>query len=155
MRSAVVLALCAMLLCVATPAHATPTLDRQAVDDLVTEQLAATGAPGVAIAITHGNQVFTRGYGNAGDDRPITADTQFRIASLSKSFTATAVLQLVTRGQVDLDEPVTTYLPEFSPDDPRGAEITVRQLLNQTSGLTDQSFPAATLPQPEDRKSVV
>ena len=62
-----------------------------------------------------------------------------RVASLSKSFTAAAVLTLVDEGRIALDRPVTAYLPEFRMADPRAAAVTVRQLLNQTSGLSDRT----------------
>jgi len=66
----------------------------------------------------------------------VTPQTPFIIGSLSKSFTALAVLQLVEAGQVDLDAPVTKYLPWFRTADPTAsAQITVRHLLHQDSGL--------------------
>jgi CubicO group peptidase (beta-lactamase class C family) len=67
---------------------------------------------------------------------------------VSKSFTSLAVLQLVDAGQLSLDDPVVTHLPEFRLADPRGAHITVRQLLNQTSGLADREVPDLSRPQP-------
>ncbi len=79
---------------------------------------------------------------------PVTANSRFRIASLSKSFTSLAVLQLVDAGQVALDDPVVAHLPEFRLADPRGADITVRQLLDQTSGLADREVPELSRPQP-------
>jgi CubicO group peptidase (beta-lactamase class C family) len=82
--------------------------------------------------------VYERGVGSAGPDGPVGVDTRFRLASLSKSFTAVGVLQLVGDGRLDLDTPVRTYLPEFTTADPATAgRITVRHLLNQTSGLSD------------------
>ena len=98
--------------------------------------------PGLALAITHGDQVVqVRGYGEAKDGVPVTEQTQFRIASLSKSFTALAVLQLVEGGKIDLDAPVTRYLPGFALSTPlAAARISVRQLLNHTSGLADAGF---------------
>ena len=93
--------------------------------------------------------VHLRGYGDAGGGRPVTPDTQFLVASLSKSFTALAVLQLVEAGHIDLDAPVVAYLPEFTvADRTEAGRITVRMLLNQTSGMADAGFPEMTLPQP-------
>lgn len=99
--------------------------------------------PGLALAITHNNQVLhVKGYSTANNDRPVTAQTQFLIASMSKSFTAIAVMQLVEAGQINLDSPVQTYLPEFTVTDPAfAAKITIRHLLNQVSGLSDVGFP--------------
>jgi CubicO group peptidase (beta-lactamase class C family) len=68
-----------------------------------------------------GTQVLhVRGYGHDADDVPITEDTRFRIASLSKSFTSLAVLQLVDAGRVSLNDPVVGHLPELRLADPRG-----------------------------------
>jgi CubicO group peptidase (beta-lactamase class C family) len=109
-----------------------------AVDRAAGEAFAATGLPGMALTVTRGSQVvLVKGFGTAGAGKPVTTKTQFRIASLSKSFTATAVLQLVEAGTVDLDAPVRRYLPELTLADGNAEKITVRQLLNQTSGLAD------------------
>ena len=70
------------------------------------------------------------------------------MGSLSKSFTALAVLQLVEAGRIDLDAPVAAYLPGFTvADRAQARRITVRMLLNQTSGMADAGFPEMTLPQ--------
>ncbi len=78
-----------------------------------------------------------RGFGRArpGGEAP-TPQTPFFIGSLTKSFTALAVMQLVEAGKVELDAPVQRYLPWFRVADPQAsAQMTVRHLLNQTSGL--------------------
>jgi len=72
--------------------------------------------------------------------KPVTAETPFAIASLSKAFTATAVLQLVDSGLIELDASVMSYIPKLKINDPRAKAITVRQLLYQTSGLSDKGF---------------
>lgn len=112
--------------------------------------MAKNRVPGLAVAIIRDDEVLhLKGYGTAGDGRPMTPQTQFYTASLSKSFTALAVMQLVEEGKIELDEPVQTYLPDFTTQDPEAAaRVTVRHLLNQTSGLSDAGFPAYTLPQP-------
>lgn len=66
---------------------------------------------------------------------PVDAHTQFNIGSISKVFTAAAVLLLVQDGKVELGAPVTRYLPEFVARDARYKDITVRMLLNHSSGL--------------------
>jgi CubicO group peptidase (beta-lactamase class C family) len=121
-----------------------------AVDRFVRGWMAANGVPGLALAVTRDTRVVhLRGYGDAGGGRPVTPDTQFLVASLSKSFTAMAVLQLVEAGHIDLDAPVVAYLPEFTvADRTKDGRITVRMLLNQTSGMADAGFPEMTLPQP-------
>ena len=132
-----------------------PYPDLDAVDRYVERQMAANRVPGLALAITRGDQVvYLKGYGTAENGEPVTPRTQFYTASLSKGFTALAVMQLVEEGKVKLDEPVRTYLPGFATADRRlSGTITVRELLNQTSGLADSGFPAYTLPQPDRIKS--
>lgn len=96
--------------------------------------------PGLALGIVRGDRiVHLRGFGDAGPSgRPVTPQTPFVLASTTKSFTALAVMQLVEAGKVDLDAPVQRYLPWFRLADPAdSARITVRHLLNQTSGLVD------------------
>jgi CubicO group peptidase (beta-lactamase class C family) len=124
-------------------------IDFAAVDRFMRRQLAAASTPGAAVAITRGDQVLhVAGYGHDGNGATVTGSTLFRIASLSKSFTALAVMQLVDEGQLTLDDPVAMHLPEFRLADPRGADITVRQLLDQTSGLADSEVHDLTRPQP-------
>jgi CubicO group peptidase (beta-lactamase class C family) len=127
-----------------------PSAPTGAVDQFVQGWMAANGVPGLAVAVTRDTHiVHLQGYGDAGNGHPVTPDTQFRVASLSKSFTALAVLQLVEAGRVNLDAPVTAYLPKFAvADRAETAKITVRMLLNQTSGMADAGFPEMTLPQP-------
>ena len=113
------------------------------IDRFITTQMKTHHIPGLALAITHNNQVLhVKGYSTANNERPVTAQTQFLIASMSKSFTAMAVMQLVEAGQINLDSPVQTYLPQFTLADPAiAAKITIRHLLNQVSGLSDVGFP--------------
>jgi CubicO group peptidase (beta-lactamase class C family) len=120
------------------------------VDRFLFASLDRAATPGMAVAITHGETVvFVRGYGRDGRGQDVTAHTPFRIASLSKSFTAASVLQLVESGRVDLDAPVQTYLPTFATADPDASRrITVRHLLNQTSGMADEGYPGITRDQP-------
>lgn len=124
-------------------------VDLAAVDRFMREQLEAASTPGAAVAITRGDQVLhVAGYGHDGDGTTVTGDTLFRIASLSKSFTALAVMQLVEDGRLALDDPVAMHLPEFRLADTRGADITVRQLLDQTSGLADSEVHDLSRNQP-------
>jgi CubicO group peptidase (beta-lactamase class C family) len=140
------LLLAALLLATATPAGAAAPRD---VDGYVRAYLDHTGLPGAAVAVTHGTDVVrVAGYGHDATGAPLTASTRLPIASLSKSMTAFAVLQLAEAGRIGLDEPVTRYLPDFRLADPRGGRITVRMLLDQTSGMADSAFPDLKLPQP-------
>jgi CubicO group peptidase (beta-lactamase class C family) len=113
--------------------------DFSAVDAYVETQMETLKIPGLALAIVQGDQVaYARGYGQAGPDgRPVTPQTPFMIGSTGKSITALAIMQLVEAGQIELDAPVQAYLPWFRAADPQAsAQITVRHLLNQTSGFS-------------------
>jgi CubicO group peptidase (beta-lactamase class C family) len=116
--------------------------DYSAIDTYVEEQMDAFKVPGLALVIVQGDQVvYMRGYGQAGPDgRPVMPQTPFMIGSTTKSFTALAIMQLVEAGQLELDAPVQTYLPWFRVADPQAsAQITVRHLLNQTSGFSSST----------------
>ncbi|MET9339521.1 serine hydrolase domain-containing protein [Nonomuraea sp. NPDC003804] len=126
------------------------------VDAYVADYQERTGLPGVAVAITRGSKVVhATGYGRTASGTPLTADTPMAVASVSKSFTSLAVMQLVEKGTIRLDQPVRGYLPEFTMADPRAARITVRQLLNQTSGMADTTFREKSLPQPDSLQGAV
>jgi len=127
-----------------------PAGDFTPVVQLVDAAIAAPRMPGAVVQIGHGGKVvFRQAFGSrklpgepgldgvATPAEPMTEDTIFDLASLTKSLaTATAVLQLAERGKVAIDEPLQTYLPEFNPaDDPRRAQVTLRMLLTHTSGL--------------------
>jgi D-alanyl-D-alanine carboxypeptidase len=93
--------------------------------------------------------LHTMGTGDLATHTPISAENHVRIGSITKTMTATVVLQLVEEGKLALDDPVTKYEPQV----PNGANITVRQLLNMTSGLfnlvEDDAFSQALDAQPE------
>ena len=84
-----------------------------------------------------GKIVYSEGFGMRDRENalPVRKDTQFNIGSISKIFTAAAILLLVDKGRVELDKPVTEYLPDFTTQDERYKDITVRMLLNHTSGF--------------------
>lgn len=109
-----------------------------ALDAYIVAQMRRLNIPGTALVVVEGDEiVHLRGFGRArpGGEAP-SPQTPFPIGSLTKSFTALAVMQLVEAGQIDLDVPVQRYLPWFRVADPQAsAQITVRHLLNQTSGL--------------------
>ncbi|MBT3342163.1 MAG: serine hydrolase [Gemmatimonadetes bacterium] len=90
--------------------------------------------PGAAVLIAHeGKLLHEGGYGLADVEHaiPNTPRTRFRLASVSKQFTALAVMQLVEAGRIDLDVPLITYLPDY----PRASEVTTRQLMTHQSGI--------------------
>lgn len=109
-----------------------------AIDAYIEGQMRRLKIPGASLAIIEGDKIaYTRGFGRArpGGEAP-APQTPFFIGSLTKSFTALAVMQLVEAGKVELDAPVQRYLPWFRVADPvASAQMTVRHLLNQTSGL--------------------
>ena len=96
-------------------------------------------------SVKDGNIVLEKGYGfrDLAAVAPITTATLFNIGSISKSFTALGIAQLVDQHQVDLDTPVIRYIPDFRLSDPQAAEaVTLRQLLSHTSGLpADEQWP--------------
>jgi len=112
----------------------------QVLDAWLAATVATREIPGLAIGIVHDQDVlWSKGFGFADVERktPVTSATLFRIASISKTFTATAIMQLRDAGKLKLDEPVVTYLPwlTFKNTHPDGPAITVRHLLTHTSGL--------------------
>jgi CubicO group peptidase (beta-lactamase class C family) len=112
------------------------------VDAYIQRQLDRLHAPGAAVAIVEGDQVVhQRGFGHAQrNGTSATPQTPFVLGSLTKSFTALAVMQLVEAGKIKLDAPVQRYLPWFCVADGQASrEMTVRHLLNQSSGLDSWS----------------
>ena len=115
-----------------------PQVDQDRTDAYVQSRMQTANIPGLALGVVYGDEViYLKGYGIAGPDgQPVTPQTPFILGSTSKSFTALAVMQLVEAGKIDLDAPVTEYLPWFRTSDAAAsAQITVRHLLNQNSGL--------------------
>jgi CubicO group peptidase (beta-lactamase class C family) len=106
--------------------------------DKLFEKMDRTISPGCAVAaMRDGKILYQRGYGMADLDHnvPITADTVFHVASMSKQFTAAAIVMLAQERKLSLDDEVRKYVPEL-PD--FGAPVTLRQLVHHTSGLRDQ-----------------
>ena len=105
------------------------------IDAYLRGEMEKAGIPGAALGVIKDGEVFyLKGYGLAGDQvTAVTAQTSFAVGSLSKSFTAMAVLQLYQSGELMLDDPVTEYLPwlKVGGGVPAG-DITIRHLLNQT-----------------------
>ncbi|HEV2594492.1 MAG TPA: serine hydrolase domain-containing protein [Sphingomicrobium sp.] len=119
-------------------AHAAPpqlTPEIQAKIDAAAKQFVDSGrVAGVSVAVLRkGGLIFANGYGRANLElaAPVTARTVFRIGSLSKQFTAAGVLLLAEQGKLNTDDKLSLYLPDF----PRANEVTLRDLLNHTSGI--------------------
>jgi D-alanyl-D-alanine carboxypeptidase len=151
-----------LLLCTVLPLRASVGDDAEVkgaerlFESWIQGQIAYRNLPGVAVGVVHDQQlVWAKGFGYADIDsrKPMTPATLFRMASHSKLFTATAVMQLRDAGKIHLDDTVSTYLPWFriqpaSADDPG---ITIEELLTHSAGLpreagahwTEMSFPDA------------
>jgi CubicO group peptidase (beta-lactamase class C family) len=129
----------------AKTASAEPTPDSPSFDEVdayVKQQMRRLNIPGASLAIVEDDKIaHLRGFGQArpGGEVP-SPQTPFALGSTAKSFTALAVMQLVEAGKIELDAPVQHYLPWFRVADPRAsAQVTVRHLLHQTSGLSELS----------------
>lgn len=116
-------------------AAATPALSR------IVGQLVRDGAPGAVAAVRTGTEIRSSAGGLARrrPTVPMTAGVRFRVASLTKTFVATVVLQLVAEGKLRLDDSIERWLPGLVPG---GGRITIQELLDHTSGLYDYSDDA-------------
>lgn len=102
------------------------------------QKMHAAQIPGLAVGIITGGKVaYRRGFGVADINtrQPVTADTVFQLGSDSKMFVGIAMMQLKSQGKIDLDAPVTRYLPYFQLADARYRDITLRQILSHRSGM--------------------
>jgi CubicO group peptidase (beta-lactamase class C family) len=130
------------------PRTGSPTLDSASLvhllDSLIIPGLKEYHIPGMAIAIVRdSNVVLARGYGYADVDRNIPFDpesTVIRIASVSKLFTGTAVMQLVERGLLDMHQDINTYLTRFTVEEAFGMPVTLHHLLTHTAGFDERSI---------------
>ncbi len=113
-------------------------------DDFFTEKMAALDVPGVAFVMVKDGEIFlVKGYGYADLEKQIPVDpetTVFRIGSTSKLFTATAVMQLVAEGKIDLDADVNRYLERFQIPDAYPEPVTMAHLLTHTGGFDERGI---------------
>ena len=128
----IVLTLAPIVLSVQMPAQS----NGRAIDSLMTRYASPSGPGASVLVVRNGRVVFRKGYGLADVEKKVrtTPETNFRLASLSKQFTATAIMMLVGDGELAYDSAVTTLLPGVPP---YAKGVTVRHLLNHTSGLPD------------------
>jgi CubicO group peptidase (beta-lactamase class C family) len=113
-------------------ASAGRNIPEEALDRYIEAKVMELNIPGIAIAIARGDEIlYSRVHGS-----DIQTETRFYIGSVSKSFTALAIMQLVEKGKIELDNSVSTYIQEFSVSD----DITVRHLLHHTSGMTEYEY---------------
>ena len=109
-----------------------------ALSSMIEREREQKGLEAFSIALVDGDDVvWATGFGTQDPERgiPASAETVYRVGSVSKLFTDIAVMQLVERGELDLDAPVGQYLPGFAPENRGGTEITLRQLMSHRSGL--------------------
>lgn len=110
------------------------------IDSFLQLHVNSSNIPGIAIAITRGDRIiYKKGFGvtDIWSGKPLQPFHNFHIASISKTFAATAVMQLAEKGKIDINNPLFTYLPYFRMKDDRYRIITIKQLLNHTSGMPD------------------
>ncbi|NGX17144.1 serine hydrolase domain-containing protein [Wenzhouxiangella sp. XN24] len=135
----------ALIACTATgPGRPTPpgTEAQQAIEAILAPWV-SDSAPGVAVAVSKdGEIVFARGAGmaNLEHGEPITPDSVFQVASVSKQFTAFATLLLVSEGKIGLDDDIRTYIPQLAE---HPVTVTIRHLLNHMGGLREVNTLAA------------
>jgi CubicO group peptidase (beta-lactamase class C family) len=143
MRAAAAALFAAGLLAAPVPARAAPTTE-EAIDAAVRSAQSRSGIPGLSVAVMLGGRiVYAKGFGQAdvATRAPADAKTVYPLGSISKQFTAAAVLKLAADGRLALADPVATHVPEYWP---HGREATLEHLLRHTSGVREFfSVPAA------------
>jgi CubicO group peptidase (beta-lactamase class C family) len=135
-------------------AHATLDRYEQELQPVLERLIRERQLPGFAIAVVEDNRLaYAAGFGvrnvTSPEDR-VTSRSLFHMASITKPFVATSLMQLVENGTVDLDVPVATYLPYFRMADDRYKTITVRQMVTHTSGMPDVADYEWDKPQYDD-----
>ncbi len=156
-----------LLLLLAASAASAQTVDsispdlRGQVDRIASQVLQETGVPSASVAVVqHGKLVYTHAYGLArlATDSlpavPATPDMRYSIGSISKQFTATAILLLQEQGKLSLDDPVGKYVPGLT----RGDEVTIREILSHTSGYQDywpEDYVMTTMNHPETAEQII
>jgi CubicO group peptidase (beta-lactamase class C family) len=111
--------------------------------DAIRASMEETQTPGVAVGLLHEGEEHVAGFGVTSLENPleVTPDTLFQIGSITKTFTGTTAMRLVERGELDLDAPVRTYLPELRlVDEGVAARVTMRHLLTHTGGWIGDYF---------------
>jgi D-alanyl-D-alanine carboxypeptidase len=133
----VILAVCAQ--CATVLAQAVDTIDpaiKARLDAIAAGVMQQRGAPSASVAVVQGGKlVYAHAYGRAhiGPDKAATPEMRYSIGSISKQFTAAAILILQEQGKLNVDDPVGKYVPGLT----RGDEVTIRQILSHTSGYQD------------------
>src|SRR3954469_182107 len=129
----------------------------QKIDAVAAAALQSTGVPAASVAVVKNGQiVFVKAYGNAKLDpsTPATSSMRFSIGSVSKQFTASAILMLQEDGKLSLDDKVSRFLPDLT----RANDVTIRELLSHTSGYQDywpQDYVMPNMLQPVDAQKIL
>jgi len=132
MRSAI---LAFLLIATARVAHAQDKALVSYVDSVANAAVAQHRTPGVSVAVVkRGKTVLAKGYGFADleNDVPATAETVYRVGSITKQFTSAAIMRLAEQGKLSIDDTLQKFLPSFPT---QGNRVTIRHLLNHTSGI--------------------
>lgn len=134
---------------------------RSQVDRIAAQVLDATGVPSASVAVVrHGKLVYTHAYGSArvatatSPAIPATPEMRYSIGSISKQFTAAAILLLQEQGKLRLDDPVGKYIPGLT----RGNDVTIREILSHTSGYQDywpEDYVMTTMKGPETAQQIL
>jgi CubicO group peptidase (beta-lactamase class C family)/predicted ester cyclase/esterase/lipase len=120
----------------------TSTLDAVLVTEveaMIEQTMEENALPGFAIGVVKDGKVaYLKGFGvtDVESQAPVTPNSLFELGSISKQFTAAAIMQLVEQGKIGLDDPLIKHLPSFQIKDERYKEITIRQMLSHMSGMT-------------------
>jgi CubicO group peptidase (beta-lactamase class C family) len=146
-------------LALAAPAFAAPLSAQQQhdIDASIAEWLAQTGAPSVSIAVVNGGEIaYAKAYGKARvtPAQAATPKTRYAIDSVSKEFTAAAILKLQEEGKLSLDDHVAKYFPDFASAD----QVTIRQILSHTAGYRDywpQDYVTVEMTHPVTTKALL
>ena len=144
-----------LVLCASYSVHAQGTPDRfkTQLEPVIKQVMQQAGMPGLAIAVVENqNIVYSAGFGvkNLNSKQQMSASALFHMASITKPFVATSIMQLWEKGKIDLEAPVVTYLPYFKLADDRYKQITVRQMLSHISGMPDVQDYEWNKPQYDD-----
>lgn len=116
-------------------AQVSPPSEAARIEDVVLKHMKDPGAVGISVAVARGSEfVYSKAHGFADLEFAVGADeaTMFRIGSVTKQFTAAAILKLAERGKLSVDDPLTRFLPEYPT---HGHELTLRHLLTHTGGV--------------------
>jgi CubicO group peptidase (beta-lactamase class C family) len=131
-----IFALLLALLTVTPSSQAGPAENIVRVDAFLQSEVALLAPPHAAYALVVADDIHVRCFDQKHGWREDNCNRSYLIASNTKAFTALATVRLSERGQIDLDQPVGSYIKGFKTKDPRGSQITVRHLMNHSSGLT-------------------